>query len=115
MTYEDFIQNILDERGRFACGDEYHERHHILPKCLGGTNEDENLVDLYAREHFIAHKLLAEENPDNVLLVFAYTCMAFVKNDKEHRYELTPEEYEEAKIIHSQNMAGENNPNYGKH
>lgn len=55
MTYDNFIQNILLERGRFNCGNEYHERHHILPKCLGGTDDKENLIDLYAKEHFIAH------------------------------------------------------------
>lgn len=117
-TYEEFIQNILDTRGRFNCGDEYHERHHIKPKCLGGGNEEENLIDLYAREHFIAHKLLVLENLDNDRLVYAYTCMAFLKNDYEHRYELTPDEYEEARKIHagmiSNRYTGEGNPFYGK-
>ena len=97
-TYKDFIQNILDARGRFACGDEYHERHHIVPKCMGGGNEEENLIDLYAKEHFIAHKLLALENPGNAKLTFAWNCMAFQKNNQQQRCELTPEEYEEAKI-----------------
>ena len=36
----------------------YCETHHILPKCLGGSNDKENLINLTAREHFIAHKLL---------------------------------------------------------
>ena len=44
-TYEEFIQNILKTRGRFECGDEYHERHHIVPKCMGGTDEEDNLID----------------------------------------------------------------------
>ena len=65
MTYDEFIQNILNTRGRFACGEEYHERHHITPRCMNGDNSKDNLIDLYAREHFIAHKLLAEENPQN--------------------------------------------------
>ena len=65
MTYNDFINRILESRGRFGCGEEYHERHHILPKCLGGSNDKEKLIDLFAREHFIAHKLLFKENPDN--------------------------------------------------
>lgn len=98
-NYMDFIHHTLETRGRFACGDEYHERHHIVPKCMGGGNEEENLIDLYAREHFIAHKLLAEENPDNNSLVYAYTCMAFMKKNDTKRYELSPEEYEEAKIL----------------
>ena len=95
--YKEFIQNILDTRGRFNCGDEYHERHHIKPKCLDGTDDEDNLIDLYAREHFIAHKLLAEENPDNNKLTYAWTMMAWAKRDDQHRYQVTPEEYEEAR------------------
>lgn len=56
MTYIEFINNILDTRGRFSCGDEYHERHHITPRCMGGTDDNDNLIDLFAREHFEAHK-----------------------------------------------------------
>jgi hypothetical protein len=37
----------------------YSERHHIIPKSLGGSNALDNLVNLTAREHFIAHMLLA--------------------------------------------------------
>lgn len=106
LTYAEFIQNILDTRGRFACGDEYHERHHIIPKCMNGNDEDSNLIDLFAKEHFIAHKLLALENPDNEKLVFAYSCMAFPKSDTHKRYELTPQEYEEARAAVSQAMKG---------
>ena len=105
-AYKDFIQSILDTRGRFSCGNEYHETHHILPKCLGGCNEDDNLIDLFAHEHFIAHKLLALENPDHRSLVFAWTCMAFSKNGVQQRYEVTPEEYEEAKKAISKAMSG---------
>jgi len=42
----------------------YFENHHILPKCLGGTNDNENLILLTAREHYIAHYLLAKIYPD---------------------------------------------------
>ena len=36
----------------------YFEKHHILPKSLGGTNVDRNIVSLTAREHYICHLLL---------------------------------------------------------
>jgi hypothetical protein len=36
----------------------YTEKHHIIPKSVGGTNLKENLVKLTAREHFICHLLL---------------------------------------------------------
>lgn len=38
----------------------YVEKHHIIPKCLGGTNSKLNLVKLTAREHFICHVLLTK-------------------------------------------------------
>lgn len=44
------------ERGK---PDGYAERHHVLPRSLGGGDEPENLVWLTPREHFIAHLLLA--------------------------------------------------------
>lgn len=118
-TYEEFINNILETRGRFNCGEEYHEQHHIKPRCMGGNDDKDNLIDLYAREHFIAHKLLAKENPDNDSLVYAWNIMASAKTKKQKRYELTPEEYEEAKKrfseVHSKNVSGKNHPMYGVH
>lgn len=110
MTYDKFIQNILETRGRFNCGDTYHERHHIVPKCMGGTNVEENLIDLFAKEHFEAHRLLALENPENNALVYAWSCMAFLNNDRQKRYAISPEEYEEMKILLHIARSGENNP-----
>ena len=100
MTYQEFINNILQTRGRFACGNEYHERHHIIPRCKNGLDDDNNLIDLYAREHFIAHKLLAIENPNNKSLVLAWSMMAFPRGDgsrAKRQYEITAEEYEQLK------------------
>lgn len=114
ITYEEFINNILETRGRFACGEEYHERHHIIPKCMGGGNEEENLIDLFAKEHFIAHQLLVKENPDNNGLIYAWSLMAWAKRDYQDRYMITPEEYETAKIALSESRKGAKNPFYGK-
>ena len=34
------------------------ELHHITPKSLGGDNTHDNLVNLTAKEHWVAHRLL---------------------------------------------------------
>ena len=100
LTYEKFINNILETRGRFACGDEYHERHHIVPRCVGGTNEEYNLIDLFAREHFEAHRLLALENPENNGLQYAWWNMCQIQgNDGQDRYIPTAEEFEHSKNL----------------
>ncbi len=38
----------------------YIEKHHILPKSLGGTNKKDNIVKLMPREHFVCHLLLTK-------------------------------------------------------
>lgn len=36
----------------------YFERHHIIPRCVGGSDVKENIVCLTAKEHYVAHHLL---------------------------------------------------------
>lgn len=38
----------------------YYERHHIIPRSLGGSDAKTNLVKLTAREHFVCHLLLVK-------------------------------------------------------
>ena len=87
MTYKEFIQNIIDTRGQWNIPEgEKFERHHIIPCCLGGegdriTNKNKsrfskrshhpNCIWLKPSEHIEAHRLLAEENPDNKSLLLA--------------------------------------------
>jgi hypothetical protein len=47
------------------------ERHHIIPKCCGGTNCRSNLVFLTPTEHYIAHRLLVNIYPDTIGLLAA--------------------------------------------
>lgn len=100
MTYKEFINNIITKRGRFLCGDQYHERHHIIPKCCGGDNDVNNLIDLFANEHYEAHKLLALENPDNDSLQFAWWQMCHCKKDGRD-YEINAKDYALAREAHA--------------
>ena len=52
--YNSLMENSKQDRKLVG----YTEKHHILPVCMGGSNEDVNLVRLTAKEHFIAHWLL---------------------------------------------------------
>ena len=54
--YDTLIQKRKDHRiTREEC---YCEKHHIIPKSLGGSDSLDNLINLTAREHFLAHLLL---------------------------------------------------------
>lgn len=60
---------------------EYFETHHIVPKSLGGTDDKNNLVNLTAREHYIAHLLLVKiaemsgESSVHQKMLYAFNCM----------------------------------------
>jgi hypothetical protein len=71
MNYQ-LIYTQLINRGKTRELTGYKECHHIIPKCIGGNDNPDNLVYLTAREHFIAHKLLCEIHPDSDKLLYAY-------------------------------------------
>lgn len=113
--YKDFIEDIMKKRPI----NEYFEHsscHHVIPLCCEGTEDTEDNIKLYLthKEHFIAHKILSEENPDNHRLIYAYWRMCNGRVTQ-----ATPEEYEEARIKHAKasslDNSGENHPWYGKH
>lgn len=80
------IYNQLIERAKTRTLEGYKEKHHIIPKCLGGNNSKENLVELTAREHFLCHLLLIEIYPRNIELIYAVSMMSHIKNRKEFQY-----------------------------
>ena len=97
--YTRWYFNIIDNRKK-NIPDGYFEKHHIIPKCLGGSNDKNNLVKLTAREHFICHLLLTKMN-DNYKLKFALHMM-LVKNDKQDiRYKCNSKIYEYVKWCNS--------------
>lgn len=54
---------------------EYTEAHHILPKCMGGDDGKDNLVNLTPEEHYVAHQLLCKMHPNNGALAKAAQMM----------------------------------------
>jgi hypothetical protein len=60
MNYFLAYQRLIDKAKARVCVDGYVERHHVLPRALGGSDDSSNLVALTAREHFVAHVLLAK-------------------------------------------------------
>lgn len=55
--------------------DEYGEWHHIIPLCLNGEDDSENLVKLTPEEHYVAHQLLVKIYPNNYSLIHAAKMM----------------------------------------
>jgi len=75
MRYLDHYERLI-ARARERLVDGYKERHHILPRCMGGGDELSNLVDLTAEEHYVAHQLLTRIHPSARGLATAAVRMA---------------------------------------
>lgn len=75
MNYHGIYAALIDRsRSRVLIG--YVERHHILPKCLGGSDEATNIAILTPEEHYLAHQLLVKMHPNHQGLLFAAVSMA---------------------------------------
>lgn len=78
MDYKKIYDDLCNSRKHRLLEKEIgYEIHHILPRSMGGTDEDENLVKLTYREHFIAHLLLSRAYPNNI--GYKLACVYFLK------------------------------------
>ena len=83
-VYNNIIKKALKEN-RIKNDNIYYEKHHIIPKCLNGSNEINNIVLLTAREHFLCHWLLVKIHPNNNKLKYAFHIMCSINNNQENR------------------------------
>jgi hypothetical protein len=60
MDYAKIYDKFIADRKSKLKPEGYTERHHIVPRSLGGGNEPENLIDLTTEDHIFAHLLLAK-------------------------------------------------------
>lgn len=124
VTYKEFIDEIVSKRGNHS---NYNKKikgfeiHHILPRCLGGKNNSNNLVALTVGEHLMAHTLLFRENLNNKKLLTALYHMSNEIDiqellnvvDNREEFMILVEDICKAKELYD--ISGKNNPMYHKH
>ena len=90
------------------------EKHHIIPKCLGGSNSKTNLVLLSPREHYIAHWLLYKMYTDKIKAKMAYAFFCMCRKNSNQKRSITSKMYERSRQAMSDTCYGENHHNFGK-
>lgn len=115
MDYQWHYQQLISRR-KASTPDGYCELHHVLPRALGGDDSGTNLVKLTAREHFIAHLLLARIYGGPMWAAAAYMSRGGVKSAKGVRcssrvYDMLSRE--DAKW-RSETFSGSANPFFGR-
>ena len=63
MNYNNIYKSIIDKYGCQSTG--IVERHHILPRSMGGTDSADNIVEVSPRVHYILHLLLYKMTEGN--------------------------------------------------
>lgn len=121
MNYRKIYDAIINRaKSRQLKG--YKERHHVIPRCMGGKDDADNLVDLTAREHFLCHWILARLYPENHKIVFAFWAMCNQRSRAQRRYIPSSRIYQEGreafiqirKGIPRPDFTGINHPSFGK-
>ena len=100
MNYQRIHDAIIDRASNRTLQG-YREKHHVIPRCMGGVDTADNLVELTAREHFIIHKLLVEIYPNNNKIFFAYRMMALMRHSKDNdrTYYVSSREFERIRLL----------------
>lgn len=108
MNYKKIYDDIV-HRGKNRMLESYTESHHVVPRCMGGSDEADNLVDLTPEEHYLAHQLLVKMYPDNHRLAMA-AVMMIPKRSSNKMYGWLKRRHSEAM---SASQLGEGNSQYG--
>ena len=98
--YSNYYFNIVNN-AKHRTTEGYVERHHIIPKSLGGSNDKDNIVALTAREHFICHWLLTKMTKGKDKTTMNYALWMMMNTVNEHqvnkRYKLNSKTYQNLK------------------
>ena len=98
-----------------------HEKHHIIPKSLGGDDNKKNIIVCTYREHFILHRLLCKIHQTNRSLKYALLGMCNknskikYKNNLSYNNYINSKDYELLKLTcHKQSSIRNTNQVYVK-
>lgn len=110
--YTNWYYQIVD-RAKERLIDGYVEKHHIVPKSLGGTDDRSNLVILTAREHYLCHLLLTKmtEGMHRRSMCHAAWNIVNQKRTYQERYKVSSRMYE---VIKRNNAIALSESNTGK-
>lgn len=126
MEYKSLYNKIIENAQKDLANrhDGYYEKHHIIPKSLGGNNDENNLVKLTPREHFICHWLLVKMyrkgSEERNKMLYAFWFMKSNPNNNNQRY-INSRAYEKYRIEYSKLVSkqmsirqiGSNNSQFG--
>jgi hypothetical protein len=115
MNYSRIYENLIFSAKNRKKPNCYCEKHHIVPKSMGGDDSKENLAILTAREHFLAHWLLKKIH-NNKQMIYAFHSMTKPVGNNRQRYTSHSFKYAREAMAKwmKENNSGKNNALFGK-
>jgi hypothetical protein len=98
--YSKYYYNIINNaKSRTLPPELYIEKHHIIPRCLGGSDTVDNIISLTAREHFICHLLLPKMTTGKYHQKMMYAIWKMCHSTKQRKklFKLTSRTYNSIK------------------
>lgn len=100
-----YISLISNAQNRNLDRSFYTEKHHIIPKSLGGNDAKDNLVRLTGKEHFVAHLLLTKMTFGVNARKMAFALWRMTQdNKKRDRFRMSSRQYQNIKTGMSEAM-----------
>ena len=113
MDYNKIYNNIIERAKQRKIENPingYKELHHVIPRSIGGSNEQSNLVELTLKEHFLCHELLVYIYPNNKEVVYALWMMTTTtiaskynvsnRAKNEQQINISASQYERIKLLY---------------
>lgn len=75
MNYEKIYNDLLSVHGVTKDKPKGYETHHILPRSLGGSDSESNLIHVSTRVHYLCHWLLAKST-NSPQMIHAFHMMS---------------------------------------
>jgi len=115
MNYKLHYDKLIHRaQNRSILKSEYKEVHHIIPRCIGGSDLKENLTPLFPEEHLLAHLLLVKIYPEEYGLTKAANMMTHCKTSNQKRITNKKFGWIKRKLSKEQSLlVGEKSYNYG--
>jgi len=104
MNYKKLYENLLKKHGSEVKPEYYAERHHIIPRSLGGSDESSNLTYLSPKAHFVSHLLLWKIHRCPAT-ARAYFMMACTGESYDRSLRVTSAQFEKARLAYSEHAS----------
>lgn len=100
--YTKWYQRLVTKAMTRLTVEGYFEKHHVVPRSLGGSNSHDNIIRVTAREHFVLHLLLTRMTSGQDRSKMIHAAWNLCQKTKPGRnYQISSRTYHSLRVKHS--------------